>query len=449
MTDEQPARDNAWLDNLVQLLDKQDNTPAGVALLEQLTRIIADWQTSRSGVDTAFSKLLSSLLETLASNGNRTEMAELSARMIKAGIFKPLSNHPGVMPRQSPTPQNSAPSLTNEENPVSTQEDLQQDMSETGPEASTMAAGQSTIDNKPDTAESSGEEKVYPEVERRVNSAYRLHLDRKHGEIEKLQEVLAQKAIEAIAQNKEFGALLEIERSALKQASSISEIEELKQILIGGTDELITGQQALAEKLHSSFDYLQLIKSDSERLHEELNKVRLLSLTDEYTGLPNRRAFTRRLEDEIARAQRYGTPLALVLIDLDRFKDINDRHGHQAGDEILKWYSQNALPIFRHYDLVARYGGEEFAVLFPNTTQEGALRALNKLRGRVENASCEIHGVTIIVPTFSAGLTIYREGETSSDLINRADKALYRAKHLGRNRVEVSLLDLEKKNDIS
>ncbi|MFV1993121.1 MAG: GGDEF domain-containing protein, partial [Acidiferrobacterales bacterium] len=266
--------------------------------------------------------------------------------------------------------------------------------------------------------------------------AYRQHLDRKHGEIEKLQEVLAQKAVEAIAQNKEFGALLEIERGALQQASSITEIEELKEILIGGTEELIEGQRTLSEKLRSSFDYLKIIKSDSERLHDELSKVRLLSLTDEYTGLPNRRAFMRRLKDEIARAQRYETSLALVLIDLDHFKTINDKYGHQAGDEVLNWYSHNALLIFRHYDMVARYGGEEFAVLFPNTTHEGALRALYKMRGCTDDAKCTYDKIIIDIPTFSAGMTIYQDGEEPEAFINRTDKVLYRAKNLGRNRIE-------------
>ena len=103
---------------------------------------------------------------------------------------------------------------------------------------------------------------------------------------------------------------------------------------------------------------------------------------------------------------------------------------------MLAWYAENALPIFRHYDMVARWGGEEFAVLFPGTTGEGARRALAKMRNHISGATCEHDGVEIDVPTFSAGLTTYRPGDTEATLIKRADQALYRAKSQGRDRIE-------------
>lgn len=277
------------------------------------------------------------------------------------------------------------------------------------------------------------------QVERRVNSAYRLHLDRKRGEIAKLQEAFSQNVNEAVAQNREFGALLQIELNALQQAETGQEIETLRQILIGGIEELIHGHRSLEVKLRRTSEYLRLIKSDSDRLRDELNKVRLLSLTDEYTGLPNRRAFMRRLQDEIGRAQRYGSPLALALLDLDEFKAINDAHGHAAGDEVLRSYAANVLSILRHHDLVARYGGEEFAVLLPNTSLDGAIAALAKVRGRAQGVTCNFDGKTMRIPTFSAGLTLYVPGDAHTTLVDRADRALYRAKRLGRNRVEVEV----------
>ena len=275
--------------------------------------------------------------------------------------------------------------------------------------------------------------------ERRVHSAYRLHLDRKRDEIEKLQETLAKSVTEAVQQNREFGALLQIELRALQQAEGAAEVEQLRQILIGGIGELIQGQRQLGQKLHRTGDYLKLIKSDSQRLRDELNKVRLLSLTDEFTGLPNRRAFMRRLQDEISRAQRYGIPLAMALIDLDEFKAINDAFGHAGGDEVLRAYANQVLTVLRHHDLVARYGGEEFAVLLPNTAQEGAVSAMAKVRERAQATHCAVEGRKIPMPTFSAGVTLYVPGEAPNVLIERADRALYRAKRSGRDRVEIEL----------
>lgn len=452
--EEEFAGADGWLESLKSLAEELNSTPSGAALHDQLIKVLEDWQSSRSEVDSTHTILLSYFLGTLSEKGVGVDVAQLTTQMIKARVPTPRCTIPGTASSRDNLPKGPDSYPANEDRLGPVIESLRHNT-----KASVAAnlnreirhpANESPVDSR--AADESEEAEVkeeiaekkspsYPEVERRVNSAYRLHLDRKHGEIEKLQEVLAQKAKEAITQNKEFGALLEIERAALQQAHSVDEIEDMKEILIGGTEELIKGQRTLAEKLRSSFEYLHLIKSDSERLHDELNKVRLLSLTDEHTGLPNRRAFIRRLEDEIARVQRYDTPLTLVIIDLDHFKDINDMYGHPAGDAVLSWYSRNALPTFRHYDMVARYGGEEFAVLFPNTKKEGALKALKKMRKRIEKAKCEHDDAVIEIPTFSAGLTTYQTGDTQATLIKRADKALYLAKNRGRDRVETVLLE--------
>ena len=165
--------------------------------------------------------------------------------------------------------------------------------------------------------------------------------------------------------------------------------------------------------------------------------MRVLSLTDDLTGLPNRRAFLRRAEDEMGRADRDKTTLAMVAIDLDYFKNINDQYGHAVGDEILKIYAKDVLSIFRRYDMVSRYGGEEFSVLLPNTDKTGALRALDKINSKVSSTHYIYDGESIPLPTFSSGLVIHRPGETMDKFIERADRVLYKAKQMGRNRVEI------------
>jgi len=450
-----------WLESLQALAEELKSDPSAAAQYDQLQQLLGTWRARRAEVDQDLAIRLSFFLGKLSEKVTSQNVTRLIDQLMQVRpSAKPdarsyeerrqITQRRAAPPTQSPAtesppaakpPPRPAPDdevffdLDYPDTPVTRSapqaDPPQQPVVQTRTDADADEPPQRRAEDKVVEGEP-----TYPEVERRVNSAYRLHLDRKHGEIEKLQELLAQKATEAMAQNKAFGALLETERAALQQANSVSEIDDMKQILIGGTDELLAGQRDLAEKLHSSFEYLQIIKNDSERLHSELNKVRLLSLTDENTGLPNRRAFLRRLEDEIDRSQRYNMSFTLALIDLDFFKEVNDGYGHPAGDAVLTWYAEHALPIFRHYDMVARYGGEEFAVLFPGTTGEGARRALAKMRNHISGASIEHDGVTIDIPTFSAGLATFKLGDTEAMLIKRADQALYSAKSLGRDRIE-------------
>ena len=272
-----------------------------------------------------------------------------------------------------------------------------------------------------------------------LNALHRSQLEARRDDIQQLQATLGQQVLETISQNEEFGVILGSVLTSLRQAEDVHEIEDMRWTLIREIEKLMQGHTELADKLDSTHHYLQLVESDSRELSDELTRVRLLSLTDELTGLPNRRAFMRRLEDEVARVQRYGFPMSFVLIDLDHFKDINDKYGHAAGDEVLRVYSKNILSIFRHHDMVARYGGEEFSVLLPNTDSDGAVRALNKVMRRANETRWQANGTISDVPTFSAGVSIYKPGESATAFIERADKALYRAKRLGRNRIELDV----------
>jgi len=334
---------------------------------------------------------------------------------------------PGLLePEPQPEPE---PAAEAEPGPA-TPADSERPDEDTAPTVGTGEAAQSPA---ADESTSTGDDGA----ETRVDTAYRSHLDSKRRDIQKLQSTLAEQILGTIAQNQEFGVLLEVVLGELRQAGEGKELEDLRWTLIREIEKLTKGHHELAEKLDSTHHYLQIIESDSRQLSDELTRVRLLSLTDELTGLPNRRAFLRRIEDEVARVQRYGFPLSLALIDLDHFKQVNDKYGHAGGDEVLQMYSRSILSIFRHHDLVARYGGEEFAVLLPNTDEEGSQRALTKVRGRAQETRWQANGEMIPVPTFSAGVSLYKPGETASAFIERADKALYRAKRLGRNRVEM------------
>ena len=252
-----------------------------------------------------------------------------------------------------------------------------------------------------------------------------------------LQKTLERQLSDVIEQNRNFGTLLNVEQTTLDNLDNIAEIDTLRQILSTEIDRLLRGQGLLQKKLENALKYVRILETEGLELNNQLARAHSLSLTDELTKLPNRRAFIRTLEDEVARVQRYGYPLSLALLDLDHFKQINDRHGHSAGDEVLRCFSQAALSAFRHHDMLARYGGEEFAILLPNTDIKGALKAIQKVRSLTRQTRCSVSeaGMELELPSFSGGIVPYLPGETPSEFIERADQALYQAKEAGRDRV--------------
>jgi diguanylate cyclase (GGDEF)-like protein len=155
---------------------------------------------------------------------------------------------------------------------------------------------------------------------------------------------------------------------------------------------------------------------------------------DALTGLANRRAVEEILAAEIARAQRFSHQLAVVLLDLDRFKEINDSFGHAAGDVMLRAVSRLLTSLARQGDTVARWGGEEFVVVLPETDLPGAQRFAERLRRTIE-----AHTVGDMQTSTSCGVATMLPDDTVDELIGAADQALYRAKANGRNRTEISV----------
>jgi two-component system, cell cycle response regulator len=170
-------------------------------------------------------------------------------------------------------------------------------------------------------------------------------------------------------------------------------------------------------------------------LKHDRDILRNLSSHDQLTGLLNRREFQRLLDLEITRSQRHGRVLALLLIDLDYFKSVNDRYGHPAGDAVLKCAADRFAAALRPNDLVARYGGEEFIVLLPETDAAGAVALAERLCAQVRAAPMDIgQGIAPVVTT-SIGIAVYpSHADTAEDLITAADQALYAAKAAGRDR---------------
>lgn len=159
-----------------------------------------------------------------------------------------------------------------------------------------------------------------------------------------------------------------------------------------------------------------------------------MSLCDSLTGVANRRHFFERAKEEYDRARRYGRQLSFIMLDIDLFKQVNDRWGHAAGDDVLKAVCQSAHAVLRHIDMFARIGGEEFALLAPDTDIDSAFLVAERLRRHVA-AQCVIEGADTIRVTISLGVASLTEKDGSAeDVLKRADAALYAAKRAGRDR---------------
>jgi diguanylate cyclase (GGDEF)-like protein len=167
---------------------------------------------------------------------------------------------------------------------------------------------------------------------------------------------------------------------------------------------------------------MRLIRSMRES-EERIGRLEQLASTDDLTGLPNRRQWEEQVPRELGRSLRYDEPICIAMLDLDRFKDYNDAHGHPAGDRLLKEVASAWRGVLRPYDLLARYGGEEFSLILVGCQLEEAEVIIERLRAATPgDVSC------------SAGVAQWDRDEDPGCLVSRADEALYEAKRSGRDR---------------
>lgn len=211
-------------------------------------------------------------------------------------------------------------------------------------------------------------------------------------------------------------------------------------------------EEANAEMLKLNMTYAQLLqrlseeKEKAERLAEELkeanHQLKELIGTDGLTGLYNYRYFQGKLQEEMARAERYAKIVSLVMIDIDNFKNINDTYGHLSGDVVLRSVASLIWETSRNTDTVVRYGGEEFSVILPETDLKGAAVFAERVRKRIEEKLIAVDGITMRV-TVSIGISVYDPNKSRRDkdeFILAADKALYNSKNSGKNKISISSL---------
>lgn len=228
--------------------------------------------------------------------------------------------------------------------------------------------------------------------------------------------------------------LLEKARRAHEEA--VPQEEETDEIAqLSKTFSIIMDKMQEQMGLLSSFQQDLTTTQDQLKLSRE--NLKKLAAEDAITGLFNRRLFNLSLEQEVKRAKRYEHPLCLLMLDIDDFKTVNDRFGHQAGDRALRELADILKSSFRKMDIVARYGGEEFVVIFPEVDMASARLAAERLRLTIEgNLFLKEEAEPELRMTISIGIA-YLNGETEggAELLQKADDALNSAKRLGKNRI--------------
>ncbi|WP_336356624.1 diguanylate cyclase [Pseudomonas granadensis] len=226
-----------------------------------------------------------------------------------------------------------------------------------------------------------------------------------------------------------------------------ADLDDLKQVLENHLEGLLgtmdqhrqqrdAREQEVAARLKGLSERVAHMEQEALGFREHLEEQRQKALIDPLTGLPNRAAWSERLEHEIKQWQQHGNTLSLAMLDLDHFKRINDSYGHLAGDKVLKIIATVLRKRLRGSDFIARFGGEEFVLLLPATPPAVGAKLLEALRAAIEACPFHFKGERVTI-TISMGLASFRAGEHSDVVLKRADQALYRAKNAGRNRVEL------------
>ena len=219
----------------------------------------------------------------------------------------------------------------------------------------------------------------------------------------------------------------------IRQTSDVNQLNDILQSLLTDTESM---QSNLSASQHDLITARSEVENAQERIKDLENALEAASAKikeDQLTGAYNRRGLEEHFEREISRAERSGQPLSIALIDVDNFKQLNDRYGHLTGDEVLKYLVELMHRAMRASDIVGRFGGEEFVILMPETAAHQAIELVQRLQ-RELTKNFYLANQDKLVVTFSAGVAQWHLGEQDTDVIERADRAMYQAKLAGKNR---------------
>ena len=222
-------------------------------------------------------------------------------------------------------------------------------------------------------------------------------------------------------------------RQSLDDLSATEEKVRIQQLL----HSVIAATSDIHNRVEDTHEDIIASRLTMEHIKAEMQETRQWLQEDTLTGAQNRRGMDMTLAREIARSKRYKTSISVAMIDVDHFKRINDKHGHDAGDAMLVHLSTVIKSVLREADVLVRYGGEEFLIILPDSDIRGANYVIDRLRQVIQKSPMIYEGKKIDA-TFSGGIAQLKPDENGHALIIRADKSLYEAKQAGRNCIKIS-----------
>ncbi len=261
------------------------------------------------------------------------------------------------------------------------------------------------------------------------------YLAEREKELKDIIDLLAKAMVTLDTDNQQYHQKIYRQSEKIEGFTRLDDIKRLKQALIDEVDNI---RRTVRAKQHRDSKQLKHLSRQVSTLNHELKKAKFDSVTDGLTGVFNRKALDQHLQGLLEQNKQTPTEFAILIIDIDDFKGINDAYGHSTGDRVLLALAQKCQGLIRNDDFISRYGGEEFVIVLPNASLANAIKKAELICKSVADTRYALHDnkdVEILSITVSIGISAYQNDDTIETVMGRADKALYAAKGAGKNRV--------------
>ena len=261
------------------------------------------------------------------------------------------------------------------------------------------------------------------------------YLAERENELKDIIDLLARAMVTLDTDNQQYNQKIYEQSEKIEQITRLDDIKKVKQALINEIENI---QKTVREKQDRDSKQLKILSKQVSTLNLELKKAKADSVTDGLTGIYNRKAFDRFINDRVRQNTAAGNASAILMVDIDNFKEVNDAYGHPIGDRVLLAVAQKCQSLIRYEDFIARYGGEEFVIVLPYASLRNAIKKAKLICKAISDTRYSLEDVKagqILSITVSIGVSIFQTGDTDKTLIGRADQALYIAKRTGKNRV--------------